>query len=379
MMTPEEELPDTAERPGHIRALDEDRSGDLLTHEQELERGRRIARAQAHLVDRLLEHAPAAAQLTTSAVMGSPGAPHYKRMLIATDDPSAQALVDEIRANEDAGTDDVRARIQAVRLNPERVHEMYNAIDDDAQATAAFRRWREAINSLVTPNLRLVARYAGQVDAEDLHIEDLFSEGVLGLGRAAERFDADRGMRFSTSAVWWIRQAINRAARSKRDAVRRPPPLYDNANRLFRVAAQLEQRYERPPTDYELAVASEMDQATVSHARNAYTRSISLDGDFEAPLQADPGGTPEQTCLADAEHEALHAIIANMPVELRSIITLAYGIGGRDAQPLQHDQIAERLSISRRKVRERIHAAQAWIREALGEQTRDQEPRKEMA
>jgi RNA polymerase primary sigma factor len=140
---------------------------------------------------------------------------------------------------------------------------------------------QRARNELVKRNLRLVVSVAKRYRGMGLPFEDLIQEGNLGLLRAVEKFDPDRGHRFSTYVAWWIRQAVGRAVTDKGRAIRVPAHMGEKIRKMTRTSNELSAELERDPTDEE--VAERLDW-TVQEVRDAKIRRYGLDDQEPATL-----------------------------------------------------------------------------------------------
>src|ERR671931_637533 len=159
-------------------------------------------------------------------------------------------------------------------------HPLLTAEQERRLARRVERGDLAAKDLLVRRNLRLVASVARRHVGRGLPMEDLLQEGVVGLIRAAEKYDWRRGTRFSTYAVPWIRQAIGHALAATSRAIRLPAPQHLDADRLARAERTLMERLGREPRAAELAAATGLDETAVVRIRRANATPASL----EAPL-----------------------------------------------------------------------------------------------
>jgi RNA polymerase primary sigma factor len=214
----------------------------------------------------------------------------------------------------------------------------------------------EAKGQLVNSNLRLVISNARKYQGHDLPLLDLIQEGILGLIRAAEKFDWRKGYKFSTYATFWIRQAIQRALDNRARTIRIPVHLGQRERRIARVSRELAAKLGRDPTDEELAEAAEISLDELAEARAAVRVVTSLDrpvgeGEdtpFGALLASDELGPEEEVDIILRE-DALGRALAELPEQEREVVKLRYGVGGDQPTPLV--ETGRRLGISQDTVR----------------------------
>jgi RNA polymerase primary sigma factor len=214
----------------------------------------------------------------------------------------------------------------------------------------------EAKERLVNSNLRLVISNARKYQGHDLPLLDLIQEGILGLIRAAEKFDWRKGYKFSTYATFWIRQALQRALDNRSRTIRIPVHLGQRERRIGRVQRELAARLGRDPSDQEVADAAELSLQDVREAHEAARVVTSLDrpvGEeedtpFGALLASDERG-PEEEVAISLREEALHKALDRLPEQEREVVKLRYGINGDDPTPLS--ETGRRLGISQDAVR----------------------------
>ena len=214
----------------------------------------------------------------------------------------------------------------------------------------------EAKDELVNSNLRLVISNARKYQGHDLPLQDLIQEGILGLIRAAEKFDWRKGYKFSTYATFWIRQALQRALDNRSRTIRIPVHLGQRERRIARVQRDLAAQLGREPTDEELAAAAELKVDDVREARETARVVTSLDRpvgeEDETSLGALlPSGErgPEEEVDISLRQDALRRALEQLPEPERAVVRLRYGISGDDPTPLS--ETGRRLGLSQDAVR----------------------------
>jgi RNA polymerase primary sigma factor len=213
-----------------------------------------------------------------------------------------------------------------------------------------------AKEQLVNSNLRLVIANARKYQGHDLPLLDLIQEGILGLIRAAEKFDWRKGYKFSTYATFWIRQALQRALDNRSRTIRIPVHLGQRERRIARAQRELAAKLAREPSDEEVAEAANLTLAEVYEARDAARVVTSLDRpvgeeeetSFGSLLPSDERG-PEEEVDISLRNDALRKALARLPEPEREVVKLRYGINGDDPTPLS--ETGRRLGLSQDAVR----------------------------
>jgi RNA polymerase primary sigma factor len=219
-----------------------------------------------------------------------------------------------------------------------------------------------ARQKLVESNLRLVVyiarRYAGRAA---LPLLDIVQEGNIGLMRAVDRFDPERGHRLSTYATWWIRQSINRAISAQARSIRLPAHLSDAIQKLYRLQRELAQNLGREPSRQELADASNMTVTQVDEALRAVAEPLSLEtpvsdedntelGEFVSDPEAD---TPITALSRSELRTEISQTLSTLSERERAIIEQRFGIGEYESSgPRTLEDIATRMQLSRERVRQ---------------------------
>jgi RNA polymerase primary sigma factor len=223
-------------------------------------------------------------------------------------------------------------------------------------AKAIERGDLEAKERLVNSNLRLVVSNARRYMRQDLNLLDLIQEGILGLIRAAEKFDWRKGYKFSTYATFWIRQAIQRALESKERTIRVPNQVAQRERKVMRIERELASKLGRDPSTEEIAREAELDPAQVEEIRDLTRVVTSLDrpvGDEDASSLGefipDERSGPSEEVAVSLRDQTLHRAVEELPEDERKVIRLRYGINGDEPTPLR--ETSRRLELKQSEVK----------------------------
>lgn len=215
-----------------------------------------------------------------------------------------------------------------------------------------------ARRKLIESNLRLVIAIARRYTSTGVPLIDLIQEGNLGLMRAAEKFDYQRGCHFGTYATWWIRQAVSRAAGEHSRLIHLPEHVATRLRKVRRVSAQLSQENGLDPLPEQIAAACNLEVNEVADLLGVIEQPVSLDTpiDDEAryslsdTLEDNTTPPPAETASQHLLGEELHRALALLTPRERAVITLRYGIGDGHSRTLL--EVGKELGISRERVRQ---------------------------
>ena len=227
----------------------------------------------------------------------------------------------------------------------------------DRELQAEIVAGETARRRLTEANLRLVVSVAKKYLGHGLPILDLIQEGNIGLMRATERFDYQRGVRFSTYAVWWIRQAITRALSDQGRVIRLPVHMSDALGRYLRATRRLSQELGRPPTEAEIARALDIPVERVAEIERLPAEAISLDlpvgSETDASLadfvpDAAPG--PSELVAVRQLRDQLELALAELRPRERRVLRLHFGLD--DNQPRTLEEVGREFGVSRERIRQ---------------------------
>jgi len=244
--------------------------------------------------------------------------------------------------------------------------------DEEYRLVREVRKGRsDAIQTLIESNMGFVMKVAGEYTSLGLPLEDLLSEGNLGLLEAARRFDGAKGTRFMTYAIWWIRKAILQAVSQRSRMVRMPDLQMQQLRDIRRAEAELRTSLGRDPTREETAEQLSMTLKAIDRVLQRGAHEVSLDkkvGENEdtplVDLLRDVGGVCSERQLLDREMRHLVSeAFKKLSRQQRNILHLRLGLGGQERLTLE--KVGTRLRISRERVRQIELRAKEDLRDAI--------------
>lgn len=291
------------------------------------------------------------------------------------DEPAPEELEDEEDDEDvlnqgqyfdDASDDSVRLYLREIGKIP-----LLNSEEELALAQRVVAGDKKAKDKMAEANMRLVVSIAKRYSGRGLDFLDLIQEGNTGLLRAVEKFDPDKGFKFSTYATWWIRQAITRAIADQARTIRIPVHMVETINKLLRTQRRMTQELNREPTIEELAKELEMEPDKVEYVIKIKQDITSLDagvgrdgededsvlGDF---IEDEDGATPEESATSQLLKEQVQAILSTLSDREQKIVKMRFGLENGKSHTLE--EVGQEFAVTRERIRQIEAKALAKLR-----------------
>ncbi len=255
---------------------------------------------------------------------------------------------------DDISDDSVRLYLREIGKIP-----LLSAEEELALAQRVVAGDRKAKDEMAEANMRLVVSIAKRYVGRGLDLLDLIQEGNTGLLRAVEKFDPDKGFKFSTYATWWIRQAITRAIADQARTIRIPVHMVETINKLLRTQRRLTQEMNREPTNEEIAKEMEIEVEKVVHIMKIKQDISSLDasvrddeedsvlGDF---IEDEDTVTPEESATGQLLKEHVKEMLGSLTEREQKILKLRFGL--EDGKSHTLEEVGQEFSVTRERIRQ---------------------------
>ena len=298
-------------------------------------------------------------EITTPGVPGAGATDAW-----ATEDEEEEIVLSEQVYLDDIADDSVRLYLREIGKIP-----LLTAPEELALAKRVVKGEKRAKDQMAEANMRLVVSIAKRYVGRGLDLLDLIQEGNTGLLRAVEKFDPEKGFKFSTYATWWIRQAITRAIADQARTIRIPVHMVETINKLLRTQRRLTQELNREPTNEEIAQAMEIDVDKVEHIMKIKQDISSLDasvrddeedsvlGDF---IEDEDTISPEESATNQLLKEHVKDMLGSLTEREQKILKLRFGL--EDGKSHTLEEVGQEFSVTRERIRQIEAKALAKLR-----------------
>ncbi|MEO7364314.1 MAG: RNA polymerase sigma factor RpoD [Candidatus Saccharimonadales bacterium] len=266
--------------------------------------------------------------------------------------------------DDDVADDSVRLYLREIGKIP-----LLNAEQELALAQRVVAGDREAKDQMAEANMRLVVSIAKRYVGRGLDLLDLIQEGNTGLLRAVEKFDPDKGFKFSTYATWWIRQAITRAIADQARTIRIPVHMVETINKLLRTQRRLTQELNREPSNEEIAKAMEIEVDKVEHIMKIKQDISSLDASIRDDeedsvlsdfIEDEDTVSPEESATGQLLKEQVKDMLGALTEREQKILKLRFGL--EDGKSHTLEEVGQEFSVTRERIRQIEAKALAKLR-----------------
>lgn len=255
---------------------------------------------------------------------------------------------------DDISDDSVRLYLREIGKIP-----LLNPEEELALAHKVKEGDKDAKDKMAEANMRLVVSIAKRYSGRGLDFLDLIQEGNTGLLRAVEKFDPDKGFKFSTYATWWIRQAITRAIADQARTIRIPVHMVETINKLLRTQRRLTQELNREPTNEEIAAAMEMEVDKVEYVMKIKQDITSLDANVRDDdddsvladfIEDDEAVSPEDAATTQLLKEQVKDMLGVLTDREQKILKMRFGL--EDGKSHTLEEVGQEFSVTRERIRQ---------------------------
>jgi RNA polymerase primary sigma factor len=280
------------------------------------------------------------------------------------EDEEEVAVEAQVYLDDDVADDSVRLYLREIGKIP-----LLSAEEELELAHRVVAGDKTAKDKMAEANMRLVVSIAKRYVGRGLDLLDLIQEGNTGLLRAVEKFDPDKGFKFSTYATWWIRQAITRAIADQARTIRIPVHMVETINKLLRTQRRLTQELNREPTNEEIAAAMEIDVDKVEHIMKIKQDISSLDASIRDDeddsvladfIEDEDTITPEESATNQLLKEQVKDVLSALTEREQKIIKLRFGL--EDGKQHTLEEVGQEFSVTRERIRQIEAKALAKLR-----------------
>lgn len=265
-----------------------------------------------------------------------------------------EIIVQDTSYLDDVADDSVRLYLREIGKIP-----LLTAPEELALAQKVVAGDKRAKDKMAEANMRLVVSIAKRYVGRGLDLLDLIQEGNTGLLRAVEKFDPDKGFKFSTYATWWIRQAITRAIADQARTIRIPVHMVETINKLLRTQRRLTQELNREPSNEEIAEAMELDVEKVEHimkikqdisSLDASVRDDEEDSVLQDFIEDEDTVTPEESATGQLLKEQVKDLLGSLSEREQKILRLRFGL--EDGKNHTLEEVGQEFSVTRERIRQ---------------------------
>jgi RNA polymerase primary sigma factor len=285
------------------------------------------------------------------------------------DDEDLDTDEDTLNSNQyfdDVSDDSVRLYLREIGKIP-----LLNAEEELALAKRVIDGDKKAKDKMAEANMRLVVSIAKRYSGRGLDFLDLIQEGNTGLLRAVEKFDPDKGFKFSTYATWWIRQAITRAIADQARVIRIPVHMVETINKLLRTQRRMTQELNREPSIEELAKELEMEPEKVEYVIKikqdiqSLDAGVGRDGEDEDSVLQDfiedeDSATPEESATSQLLKEQVREVLSSLSDREQKIVRMRFGLDNGKSHTLE--EVGQEFAVTRERIRQIEAKALAKLR-----------------